>query len=143
MFPVHRLVQIHVHLLLKHGLEMQVAVPLHRIIGAVAARRYTKSAVTTVCIDNLSFLEPAYLNDTVVQEAEVIWTGHTSLEVKVDSYVEHLDGSRMRVNRAYVVFVALDDNDRPKPVPTFTPRTDAEKREFAAAQERRKQRVGK
>ncbi len=113
------------------------------IIGAVAARRYTKSAVTTVCIDNLSFLEPAYLNDTVVQEAEVIWTGHTSLEVKVDSYVEHLDGSRMRVNRAYVVFVALDDNDRPKPVPTFTPRTDAEKREFAAAQERRKQRVGK
>ena len=99
--------------------------------------------MTTVCIDNLSFLEPAYLNDTVVQEAEVIWTGHTSLEVKVDSYVEHLDGSRMRVNRAYVVFVALDDNDRPKPVPTFTPRTDAEKREFAAAQERRKQRVGK
>jgi acyl-CoA hydrolase len=61
----------------------------------------------------------------------------------VDSYVERLDGSRERINRAYAVFVALDENDRPTPVPPFIPETDAEKREFAAAQERRKQRVGK
>ena len=113
------------------------------IVGAVAARRYANSAVTTVCIDNLTFLAPAFLNDTVVQEAEVIWTGRTSLEVRVDSYVERLDGSRERVNRAYAVFVALDDQDKPKPVPPFVPQSDAEKREFAAAQERRKQRVGK
>ena len=113
------------------------------IVGAVAARRYTNSAVTTVCIDNLSFLAPAYLNDTVVQEAEVIWTGRTSLEVRVDSYVERLDGSRERVNRAYAVFVALDEQDRPKPVPPFTPNTEAEKREYELALERRKTRVGK
>jgi acyl-CoA hydrolase len=113
------------------------------VVGAVAARRYTNSAVTTVCIDNLTFLNPAYLNDTVVLEAEVMWTGRTSLEVRVDSYVERLDGSRERINRAYAVFVALDENDRPTPVPPFIPETDAEKREFAAAQERRKQRVGK
>lgn len=113
------------------------------VVGAVAARRYTNSAVTTVCIDNLTFLNPAYLNDTVVLEAEVMWTGRTSLEVRVDSYVERLDGSRERINRAYAVFVALDENDKPTPVPPFIPETDAEKREFAAAQERRKQRVGK
>ena len=113
------------------------------VVGAVAARRYTNSAVTTVCLDNLTFLNPAYLNDTVVLEAEVMWTGRTSLEVRVDSYVERLDGSRERINRAYAVFVALDENDRPTPVPPFIPETDAEKREFAAAQERRKQRVGK
>ena len=113
------------------------------IIGAVAARRYTQKAVTTVCVDNLNFLNPAYLNDTVVLEAEVMWTGRTSLEVRVDSYVEHLDGSRERVNRAYAVFVALDENDRPKPVPPFVPVSEAEKREYAAAQERRRQRTGK
>ena len=38
------------------------------VIGAVAARRYTGKAVTTVSIDNLTFLKPAYLNDTMVQE---------------------------------------------------------------------------
>ena len=107
------------------------------IVGAVAARRYTQRAVTTVCIDNLNFLNPAYLNDTVVQEAVVTWTGRTSLEVRVDSYVEQLDGARKRVNRAYVVFVALDDEDKPAPVPPFTPVTEEERAEYAAAEQRR------
>ncbi len=113
------------------------------IVGAVAARRYTQRAVTTVCIENLSFLHPAYLNDTVVQEALVTWTGNTSLEVRVDSYVEQLNGERKRVNRAYAVFVALDDHDKPTPVPPFTPVTDAEKQEYAAALERRRIRLGR
>ena len=113
------------------------------IVGAVAARRYTQRAVTTVCVDNLNFLNPAYLNDTVVQEAIVTWTGSTSLEVRVDSYVEQLDGQRKPVNRAYVVFVALDDQDNPAEIPPFTPETDAEKREYAAALERRKIRLSR
>ena len=113
------------------------------IVGAVAARRYTQRAVTTVCVDNLSFLNPAFLNDTVVQEAMVTWTGRTSLEVRVDSYVEHLDGSRKPVNRAYLVFVALDDQDNPAEVPPFIPTTDAEQREYAAAVERRRIRLAR
>jgi len=113
------------------------------IVGAVAARRYTQRAVTTVCVDNLNFLNPAYLNDTVVQEAMVTWTGRTSLEVRVDSYVEQLDGARKPVNRAYLVFVALDDHDNPVEVPPFTPQTDAEQREYAAALERRKIRLAR
>ena len=113
------------------------------IVGAVAARRYTQSAVTTVCVDNLNFLSAAYLNDTIVQEAVVTWTGRTSLEVRVDSYVEQLDGTRRRVNRAYVVFVAIDDDDQPVPVPPFVPQTDAEKREYEAALNRRKIRLGR
>ena len=113
------------------------------VVGAVAARRYTGQAVTTVCIDNLTFLKPAFLNDTVVQEAVVTWTGNTSLEVRVDSLVERLDGSRELINRAYVVFVALDDEDRPVPVPPFTPKTDAECREYEAAERRREIRISR
>ena len=113
------------------------------VVGAVAARRYTQRAVTTVCVDNLNFLNPAFLNDTVVQEAVVTWTGRTSLEVRVDSYVEQLDGTRKRVNRAYVVFVALDEEDNPVPVPPFTPRTEAEMREYEAAEKRRAIRISR
>ena len=113
------------------------------IVGAVAARRYTRCAVTTVCVDNLKFLSAAYLNDTIVQEAVVTWTGNTSLEVRVDSYVEQLDGTRDRVNRAYLVFVALDDEGRPVPVPPFVPETEQEKREYEAAVERRRIRLGR
>ena len=107
------------------------------VIGAVAARRYTNSAVTTARIDNLNFIAPAYLNDTVVQEARVTWTGHTSLEVRVDSFVEQLDGTRSAINRAYLVFVALDEEDRPKAVPPFIPETEEEKAEFEAGARRK------
>ena len=113
------------------------------IVGAVAARRYTQSAVTTVCVDNLNFLSAAYLNDTIVQEAVVTWTGRTSLEVRVDSYVEQLDGTRSRINRAYLVFVAIDDDGQPIPVRPFTPQTEAEIAEYEAAVRRRKIRLGR
>ncbi|MBR1584532.1 MAG: acyl-CoA thioesterase [Clostridia bacterium] len=113
------------------------------VVGAVAARRYARAAVTTVCVDNLNFIAPAYLNDTVVQEAAVTWTGRTSIEVRVDSYVEQLDGNRALVNRAYAVYVALDDNDAPTAVPAFTPETEEEKREYEAALQRRKIRLAR
>lgn len=113
------------------------------VVGAVAARRYTGKAVTTVCIDNLNFLKPAYLNDTVVQEAYVTWTGRTSLEVRVDSMVERLDGSREMINRAYVVFVALDENDQPAAVPPYQPATTEEVIEYSAAETRRQVRLNR
>ena len=113
------------------------------IVGAVAARRYARCAVTTVCVDNLTFILPAYLNDTVVQEATVTWTGRTSLEVRVDSLVEKLDGSRELINRAYVVFVAIDDEDKPVRIPSFIPETLEEKQEYAAAEERRRIRLNR
>ena len=113
------------------------------VVGAVAARRYTGKAVTTVCIDNLNFLKSAYLNDTVVQEAYVTWTGRTSLEVRVDSMVERLDGSREMINRAYVVFVALDENDQPAAVPPYQPETTEEVIEYSAAETRRQVRLNR
>ena len=106
------------------------------VIGAVAARRYAKKAVTTACIDGLSFLRPAYLNDIIVQEARVTWTGNTSMEVRVDSFVEK-DGERELINRAYVVFVAIDENERPSRVPEFMPETEEEEAEYSAAVERK------
>lgn len=82
-----------------------------------------------------------YLNDTVVQEAYVTWTGHTSLEVRVDSLVERLDGSREMINRAYVVFVALDEEDQPMAASMFCPETDEERKEFQGAELRRRMRL--
>ena len=111
------------------------------VIAAVAARRFTQHNVTTVCVDNLTFLQPAFLNDTIVQEAQVTWSGRTSVEVRVDSMVERLDGCRELINRAYAVFVALDDNDQPVPVPAFVPETTEEKIEYQNATLRRQARM--
>ncbi len=114
------------------------------VIGAVAARRFAHCAVTTVCVDHLDFIAPAHLNDTVVQEARVTWAGRTSMEVRVDSFVEKLNGRREMVNRAYAVYVALDADENPAPVvPAFAPETEEEKQEYEAAVQRRKIRLGR
>ena len=74
--------------------------------------------------------------------AVVTWTGNTSLEVRVDSFVESLDGGRKPINRTYLVYVAIDENDKPTKVPPFTPLTDEERMEYQAAEERRARRLG-
>src|SRR5665647_1589954 len=68
------------------------------VTGAVAARRHAGNEVTTVTVDNLEFLAPAKLNDTIVLDAMVTWTGNTSIEVRVDTYVEKLNGEQSRIN---------------------------------------------
>jgi acyl-CoA hydrolase len=111
------------------------------VAAAVEARRHTKRQVITVAVDNLTFLGPAFLDETVRLDAEVTWTGNTSLEVKVDSFVESLAGGERMINRAYMVFVALDGAGRPASFPPFAPRTEGEKEEWFRAEERRKQRL--
>lgn len=106
------------------------------VIGAVAARRYANKPVTTACIDHLSFLKAAYLNDIIIQEAKVTWAGRTSMEVRVDSFIEKY-GEKELINRAYLVYVALDENERPAPVKEFIPLNQEEEDEYAAAVERK------
>ena len=111
------------------------------VIGAVAAQRFTGMQATTVAIDHLNFMKPAFLGDTVVQKAMVTWSGKTSLEVRVDTYVETLAGDREMTNQAYLVFVALGDDGKPAPVPKYIPETEEEKREYEAAADRRRIRL--
>ena len=113
------------------------------VLGGVTARRYAKRDVTTVCIDSIEFLGPAYMNDTILLEGRVTWTGRTSMEVLVESYVETLEGERRLINRAYLVYVAMDGLERPTGVPRFEPRTEAERTEWLLAQERHAQRLAK
>ncbi len=54
-----------------------------------------------------------------------------------------LNGEKQLVNRAYAVYVALDDEDKPAAVPAFLPETEEERQEYAAALERRNIRLGR
>lgn len=107
------------------------------ITAAVEARRHAHCDVTLAAVDPLEFIEPVKINDTVVLEAEVTWTGRTSIEVRVDTYVEHLNQVKQQVNRAYLVFVAVDSQNNPQPVPAFVPQTEHQRREYENASLRR------
>lgn len=111
------------------------------VTAAVEARRHARSDVTLAAVDALDFIAPVHMNDTMVLNAEVTWTGKSSLEVRVEAFVEHLDSQRLLVNRAYLVFVAVDADGHPRPVEPFQPVTAAEQLEWQQAVKRRGRRL--
>lgn len=108
------------------------------VVAAVAARRHSNRNVTTVAVDNLQFSGPARANDVVLLTAKLTYVGRTSMEVCVRTYVEALDGERDLINTAYLVMVALDEFERPTPVPPLLPETDEEKEAWLAGEKRSK-----
>mgnify|MGYP000326383769 CR=1 FL=1 len=111
------------------------------VVAAVVARRHSNRNVTTASIDNLQFKAAAHVNDTVVLFGQITYVGRTSMEVRVQTYVEGMDGIRRLINRAY--FVMVDENEKPTPVPGILPETLEEKLEYEAGIKRnalRKQR---
>lgn len=86
-------------------------------VAGTVAKRHTGMKVTTASIDSLQFKQPAYLDDLVVIIGHITYVGNTSMEVRVDTYVESLDGLRHPINRAYLTMVALDENSRPCQIP--------------------------
>ena len=70
------------------------------IVAGVVARRHSNRNVTTVSIDNLHFKEAAYVNNTMLLVGRITYVGNTSMEVRVDTFVESLSGEKRLVNRA-------------------------------------------
>ena len=106
------------------------------VVAAVVARRHSGHEVTTVSIDNLHFKASAHINETVVLVGCVTYVGHTSIEVKVETYAENLRGVRKMINRAYVVMVAIDGNAKPTPVPSLILESDEQRSEWEAGERR-------
>ena len=110
-------------------------------VAGMVAKRHTRRNVITASVDSLSFLRGAYVKDTVVIIGKVTYVGNTSMEVKVDTYVEALSGERTPINHAYFTMVALDKNDKPVRVPRLDLETEEEKEEWEKGEKRRELRM--
>ena len=110
------------------------------VVAAVAARRHAGYNVTTASIDTLNFKAPAFINDTIVLVGKVTYAGRTSMEVRVDTFREALDGTRELINRAYMDMVAIDCKGKPMEVPLLALETEEQQAEWEAAQKRRQMR---
>lgn len=105
-------------------------------MAGIVARRHAGTIVTTACVDNLNFKAGAYLGDVVVLIGKMTYVGKTSMEVRIDTYVEAADGTRKIINRAYEVMVALDENNNKVEVPELIVETEAEKAEWIGGEKR-------
>lgn len=109
-------------------------------VAGIVAKRHAMTNVITASVDNLRFIKGAYQNEMVVIVGKLTYVGTTSMEVRVDTYVENRSGIRKAINSAYFVMVALDENDKPVSVPKLIVETEEEKGEWEAAEKRREMR---
>lgn len=114
------------------------------VAGAVAGRHSGGPAVTA-SMDEMVFLEPVRIGDLVHVLAQVNWTGRTSMEVGVRVMAERWNESTpaKQVASAYLVFAAVDDQGRPRPVPAVAPETERDERRCQEAQIRRTHRLAR
>src|SRR5207237_1321868 len=86
--------------------------------GGLPTMKHCSGPVVTVAMDEMSFLEPAYVGDLLTVKAMVNDTGRTSMEVGVRVEAENVvSGRRVHTSSAYLVYVALDRSGKPRPVP--------------------------
>ena len=109
-------------------------------LAGIVAIRHCGGTVTTAAIDNLQFRAPAYTGDMIVLRGWVTCVGRTSMEVRVDTYREALDGRRELINVAYMDMVCIDCKGNPQEVPALAVETADQRKEWEAAQKRRKAR---
>jgi uncharacterized protein (TIGR00369 family) len=110
--------------------------------GALACMRHAQKKVVTIAIDSMTFRQPIRIGDLVILNAEVSYTGRTSMEAEVQVLAENpITGERTHTNTAYLVYVALDDQGRPSPVPPLKVETEEEKQRMEQAIERQARRL--
>ena len=108
------------------------------IAGGIASARHAGGPVVTASMDRLHFLGPVHLGEIVILQAQVNYAGKTSMEVGVRVFAENQASfERRQTTRAYLTFVAVDEQGRPKDVPPLVCETAEEKRRFKDAEARR------
>jgi uncharacterized protein (TIGR00369 family) len=110
--------------------------------AGLAAIKHAGGLCVTVTMDEMSFLAPVHVGDTVTISASVNDVGTTSLEIGVRVESEDIvTGRRTHTSSAYLVFVALDQEGKPRPVPGLIADTPTEQRRQREAKIRRETRL--
>ena len=110
--------------------------------GAVAALRHSRALVVTAAIDSLSFHHPVFIGDLVTVKASLNWVGRSTMEAGVRVEAENLrTGEITHTSSGYLVYVSLDEQNVPKPVPPLIAETDEDRRHMAEGEKRQEARL--
>ena len=103
------------------------------------AIKYARRQCVTARVDEFQFLRPINISDFVTCTGTVVYTGNTSIEIRVTLDTENLQdrGSKGRAIEAFFTYVALGENGRPVPIPPFVPESDREKELYEYVKQRR------
>ncbi len=100
-----------------------------------AAVGWSSRYSVTVYVGGIRFLTPILIGNVVEVEASLIYTGTTSMHFAVEVWAsDSIEGRRVHATHCVIVFVALDDDGKPTPVPKWVPETPAQVRMSTYAQ---------
>jgi acyl-CoA hydrolase len=112
------------------------------VCAGVAAMRLAKGAVLTASIDRLDFLTTVQVGEIVVLSAQVNYTGRSSMEVGCRVQTEDMKtGTRRYTTKAYLTFVGVDGQGKPREIQALELATDEDRRRHTDALARRAARL--
>jgi acyl-CoA hydrolase len=110
--------------------------------AAMVAGKHSNAPCVTVSVDNISFDAPIKLGQVVHIEAQISRAFKSSMEIHIKVWGEDLTQQyKYKSNEAYLTFVALDPNVKPRAVPEIITETEEEKKVFESALRRRQLRL--
>jgi len=92
------------------------------IAGSIPALDRVRGPVVTRAVDSFEFKKPVFVGDLISCYAEIISEGRTSMKVRVEVYAErmkHGEKNIIKVTDATLTYVAIDENRKPKPLPSI------------------------
>ena len=93
------------------------------IAGGITAGQRAQGRVATVAVDAMTFYRPVYIGDVLCVYAEVARIGSSSMTIHLEAWVlRGRLGDRVMVTEGRFVFVAIDSEGRPRPVPALEPK---------------------
>jgi acyl-CoA thioesterase YciA len=88
------------------------------VAGGALAAKVAKGRVATVAITAMTFVEPIKVGDMVSIYGEVEKIGRTSITIGLETVVQRRhDNIDIRVTHGTFVFVAIDEEGKPRAVP--------------------------
>ncbi len=112
--------------------------------GGILGARYTRGFVMTACLDAMDFYSPVQAREVLTFKAGLNHVGTTSMEIGVKVLAENpRTGEARHTCTAFLTFVHLGLDRKPKPVPAFTPESPGEQRRWDAAMVRREARLAR
>ncbi len=97
------------------------------VVASISAAKLCLCECATVSTDSVEFLRPILPTDAVCLESFISWTDERYMEVFVKITTENLrTGQQQLAATAFLTFVALDENGKPRPIPQIRPSTDEE-----------------
>lgn len=92
--------------------------------GYTCAANWSHKYCVTAYVGGIRFLKPIRIGDLVELKAELMHTGNSSMHISVSVYARDPREDEARfTTHCILVFVAVDSEGSPTPVPVYTPET--------------------